>query len=50
MNVLQRFWRRIWRRNHVPRLWPIVLIDFDTREIHYELGVYDAALQRVRTR
>lgn len=50
MSVLYLFWQRIRRRNHVPRLWPIVLVDFDTREICYELGVYDTVLQRVRAR
>lgn len=50
MSTLYRIWRRIWRRDHEPRLWPIALVDFDTHEVHYELGVYDTALQRVCTR
>lgn len=49
MSILYRFWRRIRRRDHEPRLWPIALVDFDTREIRYELGTFDAKLQRVRT-
>ncbi len=45
-----RFWRRLWRRDHVPRLWPVTLVDLDTRKISYELGVFDLELGRVRTR
>ncbi len=38
------------RRQHTPRLWPIKLVDFDTREVRYELGEFNPKLGRVCAR
>lgn len=50
MRTLWQFWRGLWRRDHEPRLWPIVLQDVCTREVHCELGSYSYILKRVYTR